>query len=80
MLEQHAELVAAEPRQRVALAQPRTEQHGDLAQELVARRVPARVVDELELVEIEVQHGVIDARVARRRPGPCSAGVRIRAD
>ena len=59
MLEQHAELVAAEARQRVAFAQPRPQQRADLAQQLVARGVAAGVVDDLELVEVEVEHRVI---------------------
>ena len=59
VLEQHAELVAAEPRQRVAFAQARPQQRADLAQQLVAGGVAARVVDDLELVEVEVEHRVV---------------------
>ena len=59
MLEQNAELVAAEAREGVAFAQARAQQRGYLAQQLVAGRVPARVVDDLELVEVEVQHRVV---------------------
>ena len=71
MLEQHAELVAAEARQRVAFAQARPQQRADLAQQLVAGRVAARVVDDLEFVEVEIEHGVIAGVVLARRPAPC---------
>ena len=60
MFEQYAEFVAAQPRQRVSLAQKRPEQSGDLTQKLVPGRVPARVVDELELVEVEIEHRVVE--------------------
>ena len=65
VLHQHAELVAAQPRQRVAFAQPLLQHDADLAHELVARGVPARVVDDLELVEIEIHHRVMAALFAR---------------
>src|SRR5690606_20349505 len=61
--EQHAELVSAEPRQRVAPADLRLQQRAELAQQLVAGAVAARIVDDLELVEIDVQDGV--GRLAR---------------
>ena len=35
--------------------------------QLVARRVPAGVVDDLELVEVEIHHRVMAARLARAR-------------
>ena len=38
--------------------------HGHLPQQLVAGRVAAGVVDDLELVEIEIQHGVVRVAVA----------------
>src|SRR5690606_15785111 len=57
-LEQHPELVAAEPRERIAPANLRLQQRADLLQQLVARAVTARVVDDLELVEVDMQDRV----------------------
>ena len=59
-----AELVAAEARDRVARAQHLGEPPGQQAQQLVAGAVAERVVDELEAVEVEEQHG--DRRPAAR--------------
>ena len=47
------ELVAAEPREDVGLAQPRPQRGGRPPDQLVARRVAERVVDVLEVVEVE---------------------------
>ena len=80
VLEQHAELVAAQARQRVAFAQPRPQHDADLAQQLVAGRVAAGVVDELELVEIEIEHRVVAAVARAARQRACAAGARTRAD
>ena len=55
VLQQHAELVAAQARERVAAAHARLQHAGDLLQQLVAGRMAAGVVDHLELVEVEVQ-------------------------
>ncbi len=63
--EQHRELVAADARDGVRIAQALLQQRGDLAQQVVAGDVPARVVDELEPVEIEVADHVTDAFAAR---------------
>src|SRR5690606_5891242 len=57
-LEQHAELIAAEPREGISPADLGLQQSADLLQQLVARTVPARVVDNLELIEIDVEDGV----------------------
>ena len=62
VLEEHAELVASQAGERIALAQA-LEQHGaDLAHELVAGGVTAGVVDDLELVQIEIHHRVVAAQ------------------
>src|SRR5206468_11417566 len=61
------ELVAADARQRVAFAQAALQQHADLAHELVARRVAAGIVDDLELIEIEIQHRVRSPQIAGAR-------------
>jgi hypothetical protein len=50
---QDRELVAAEPRHHVAAAHPGAEPPGDFLQELVAGMVAERVVDHLELVDVE---------------------------
>ena len=62
-LEQHAELVAAEARERVAPADLGLQQRADLAEQRVAGAVAAGVVDDLELVEVEVAQRV--GRLAR---------------
>jgi hypothetical protein len=55
-LEQHRELVAAQPRHGVAAARGREQPLGHAAQQRVARGVAERVVDPLEAVEVEHQH------------------------
>ncbi len=67
--QQHAELVAAEPRDRVRVAHRFAQQLGDFAQHAVAGEMTAGVVDDLEAIEIEVtQHvrGLAAARGFRR--------------
>jgi hypothetical protein len=46
---------SSQPRQRVALAQRRLQPRADLAQDLVARVMPERVVELLEAVEVDQQ-------------------------
>ena len=62
---QDRELVAAEARQQVALAQLRPDALGDVDEQLVARRVTERVVDHLEVVEVEEDDAGRRGRVAR---------------
>ena len=50
------ELVAAEAREHVALAQRRLQPHGGLAQQRVARVMAVPVVDELEAIDVDEQH------------------------
>ena len=50
---QHGELVAADPERAVGTAQRAPEQLGDLGEGLVADGVAGRVVDELEVVEVD---------------------------
>jgi hypothetical protein len=61
------ELVAAQSRQNVGIANGDLEALGHLAQQLIAGRVPERVVDLLEPVEVEREHCKIvgDRTVAR---------------
>ena len=54
---QHAELVAAESGRQVAGSQHPLDAAGDLGQHVVAGPVPVVVVDGLEAVEVEVEHG-----------------------
>ena len=61
------ELVAAEPGHEVALTHAAPQPGGHLAQRRVPGRVPARVVDGLEAVEVEHHHA--DRARARARPG-----------
>ena len=55
--QQHHELLAALPERHVDLAQPDPQPPGELAQHGVPGRVPVRVVDLLEVVQVEHQHG-----------------------
>src|SRR5205807_7576479 len=66
VLEQHGELVAAESREGVAGPAGVLEALRDLLEELIAGVVAERVVDLLEAVEVDQQHG---ERV-RRALGP----------
>ena len=56
---EHAELVTAEARQRVAPADARLEQGTELAEQRIACSVAAAVVDDLELIEVEIADGVV---------------------
>ena len=61
--QQDGELVAAEARDHVALAQAAAQRVGHLADQRVAGAVPERVVDVLEVVDVE-QHGGAAGAVA----------------
>jgi hypothetical protein len=64
--QEHEELVAAAAREQVARAHGAAQAGGDLAQQAVAHVVPERVVDALEVVEIDVgerDRGAADARL-----------------
>src|SRR5690606_12378801 len=70
--EQHGELVAAEPRDHVLAAHARLQDLRELPPQEIARRVAARVVDDLELIEIHVEQRVrqrafLPYRTHRRR-------------
>ena len=64
------ELVPAEPGQGVAAADDPAEPAGDAAQQRVPGRVPERVVDVLEVVEIDEQHRDPSAVAPGQRQGP----------
>ena len=65
--EEEPELVSAEPRDRVSGPDRLGEPPGDRDEEVVAGLVTEAVVDHLEPVEVEEQHGEALAVVARRR-------------
>ena len=60
------ELVAAEPRHRIRLAQVGGDAPGDLADENVTGGVPERVVDLLEAIEVHHQKGERRGETSRR--------------
>src|SRR5215211_2548737 len=67
--EQHAELVPTQTRHRVALSQRAAEADAGLLEQVVAARVPERVVDLLEAVEVHDHDGdreVVPARGGQR--------------
>jgi hypothetical protein len=65
-VEQHqAELVSAQARHHVALSQPAAHPRGEQAQQLVACGMPAGVVDDLELIQIDDGNAVGAAVRAR---------------
>ena len=66
-VEQHRELVAAEAGEHVVAAHDRLHPVRDLDEEGVAGAVAEGVVDELEVVEVEVQHADHRAVATRRR-------------
>ena len=65
VLEHHDEFVAAEARCRIAPVDRPLDPPGDLLQHSVAGRVAAPVVDRLEPVEVDEQHGERDGRAGR---------------
>ena len=64
-LQQHAELVAAQTRQRVARSHAVAQQLADLQQQPISGRVAAGIVDQLELVQIEIEQRMAGALLAR---------------
>ena len=59
--QQHGELVPAQARQHVGVAQPPAQGVRDVHDQLVADAVPERVVDRLEVVEVEHDRGAARA-------------------
>jgi len=66
-LEQHGELVVAQSRQGIDAAQARLQAARRLGEDEVAHRLPERVVDLLEIVEVEDHH---------REQAPAAVGAR----
>ena len=63
-LDQHRELVTAEPRDEIVGAQAMPQALGSGLQQLVAGAVAETVVDRLEAVEVEEHHGEAVGRLA----------------
>ena len=63
-VQEDRELVSAQPRQRVALPQARLQAPRRRDQQLVADHVAETVVDDLEAVQIEIEHGEAAAETA----------------
>ena len=79
VLEQDAELVAAQAGEDVAAAHPGAQQGGDLLEHLVAHQVAAGVVDHLELVEVEVEQHVLAPLGAGAADGALQADLELAA-
>ena len=69
LLRQHDELIAAQTRHRVARAHALLDALSHLLEQRVACFVPERVVDDLETVEVDEQHGKLAAVTPRRLEG-----------
>ena len=65
--QQQRELVAAQASQGIAFAQLAFEQLGQLAQQFIARRVAAGVVNHLELIKIHVTQRMFPILLQRRQ-------------
>ena len=50
-------LVSAKPCHRIALADTRAETTGNFLQQIIADRMPQRVIDFLEMIKVEAKHG-----------------------
>ena len=61
MLQDDRKLIATQARQRIARADGIGEQLADLLQQLVADRMTAGVVHQLELVDVDIQHRMLAA-------------------
>ena len=59
------EFVAAEPRRHVGFLEAAAQALGDRLQQLIADRMAERVVDALELVDVDIEHGQLLARPYR---------------
>ena len=71
--EHEGELVAAAAGNGVGLPQAVAEQRGHLAEHTAAARVTMFVVDILETVEVDDEHGQRPSGARRTRPTPCEA-------
>ena len=65
MVKNHRKLIATQPGHRVVRTHRLTDQLADLLQKLIASRVATRIVDELELVQVDEQQCVLHAVLMR---------------
>ena len=65
--QQHRELVAAKPRDHVGRTQALAQTASNRLEQLVADRVAKTVIDELETVEVEIEHGCLLVRAIEAR-------------
>ena len=79
VVEQHRELVAAEPGDDVLRPHARAQPVGDVEQQPVAGIVPEAVVHQLEAVDVEEEHGDGAARIGRGRERAVESGEEARA-
>ena len=62
---EHRELVAAEPRCHVAVPEAAAQAIGHTLEQLVADQMAERIVDALEFVDVDIEHGQLLARPDR---------------
>ena len=67
---QNQELVAADAPDEILVSHGCAQAVGDSSQQLVADGVPVLVVDLLEVVQVDEQHGAFGAALAALRCGP----------
>ncbi len=65
----HHKFISAHARDRVHIAHSGTESAGDFDQQQVARRMTVRVVEGLEIVQVQKQHGAAKPAAFSRRHG-----------
>ena len=73
LVAQDGELVSAEAGDHVAGAQHRAQARPDLAQELVARVVPERVVEHLQVVDVDEERAIWRPSPSARRTASVQA-------
>ena len=63
VFQEDSKLVSPQTGERIAFAQPGSQQRTNMAQQLITGRVPARVINQLELIQIE-KHQCVPALLA----------------
>jgi hypothetical protein len=79
MLQQDAELVAAESRQGVARAHPLPEDAAQLAKKLVPSEMATGVIHPLEAIQVKEAEHVLHPLIAGRRERPGETTLELRA-
>ena len=70
IFQQHGEFVASQPGQGVVVPHPFLEQDGQMPEHFIPRHMAAGVVDDLELVQIQVEQGMLLRRLLGGFHGP----------